>query len=696
MLKVKNDKKINRRVAALCLCCLSLAGLCAAQVPEDSLSSTSLRELVVTAPQSVSSGGSRIYYPKKELTEVMTNSSQLLAGLQIPELIVNPATGSIAISGGGKLVIRINGRPASQTELMAISAKDITKIEYKPTPGVRDGAAAAVLELTVKRKLRGHSLMLNLLQSPNRGWGDYTAAAKYNLGRSEWSVDYHSNPMWRMQCFRNNKEYISLPGGSEIFRREEGIRTPNRMATHRLALQYSYAENSSLLFNVQGRLIRQNDRYASSGTIITECGDISFESPELEAAPFSSWQYDLDLYLHWKISPKHKLYFNLVPSFATSRSERIFEAPQLTISSAIDSRAASVLGEAVWEARTPIGLFTSGMRAEAITDKAVYSTDGSIARDRSVDAHIFGEWSRTLGKFRYMAGLDASLFRLSQPASRSFANLSPRLYLRYAPSPKLGVGLSLDASTVTPSSAQLSPVLQRIDMFQYSVGASGLEPYRKYKAALELDYSIRGIAMKLTLADNYCHRPVMEMKMYDGDKIVRSFRNAGFNNELIVKAQLRAPLPLPGLTLSLEGGWHGMVSEGAGYRHTYAQPFVNAQLIFVKGPWWCMAKYNNACNILWGETVSAVNNNMLNIGAAYCYKALSFMAGIVNPIGRISIRSRDLSAIAGYERTYHAASTSRLAWIGVSFNLQSGARRSATQKKLDNTRTYTPVKNVQK
>lgn len=57
----------------------------------------------------------------------MNSTIQLLAGLQLPELTVNPATGSINILGGGKLSIRINGRPVSERDLALVSPKQITK-----------------------------------------------------------------------------------------------------------------------------------------------------------------------------------------------------------------------------------------------------------------------------------------------------------------------------------------------------------------------------------------------------------------------------------------------------------------------------------------------------------------------------------------------------------------------------------------
>ena len=57
--------------------------------------------------------------------------------------------------------------------------------------------------------------MLNLLQSVNRGWGNYVATLKYNVGKSEWKVDYKFNPMWNMDCYRNNREnFIIFENGA--------------------------------------------------------------------------------------------------------------------------------------------------------------------------------------------------------------------------------------------------------------------------------------------------------------------------------------------------------------------------------------------------------------------------------------------------------------------------------------------------
>lgn len=692
-----NDNRLIVASAVSALCFLNAQAIRAQTELSDTASvTTNLQEIIVKAPESFRTGNKDKYYPTEELRKSMSTSSQLLAGLQIPDLIVNPATGEIAISGGGKLSIRINGRQASQTDLMTISANDISKVEYITSPSVRYGDVTGVLDITVKRKKEGYGIMLNLLQSPNRGWGDYTAGMKYSIGRSEWSADYHSNPMWQMDCYRDNVEIIDLANYGAVERQEDGIKTPNRMVTHRASLQYSYAYKSSFLFNALARLTRQNDRYASTGNITTDFNGLVSEYVETEIAPYASWQGDLDIYIHWKINNRHKVYFNVVPTILSSESQRIYESDGISVDNQIKTNGYNLLVEALWEGRMGSGMLTAGLRESLRNTKADYLIADVTFKDQSSESHSFLEWNQSVGNFRLIAGIDGSLFRLSYPVAKTYFNIVPKLFLRYSPVSWGGVSFALDGNVVNPSITQLSPIREQIDRYQYSEGCPGLSPYRIYKSAIEFDFNVRDIQGKLSFTDKYSHRPIMGGKLLEDDRIVQSYYNSGFHNDFIIKAQIRMPLILKNLVFSAEGGWHTMTSNGENYRHRYSQAFVNAQLMLMAGKWWFMVKYNNAYNVLWGEMISSVNNNLLNIGVGYRWKDVTFMTGIVNPIGNVSLRSRDLSKAAGYVRTYPAASTNCLIWAGISFNLNKGKRRAASQKKLDNTTIYETIKSVKK
>ena len=673
----------------------SLKAIAQNEVPDSMDISRELDEIVVTAPENQIAGNKTFFYPTRELKNATNNGIQLLAGLQIPDLIINPATGSIEKLGGGELSIRINGRPASQIDITALSPKDITRVEYTSNPGVRYGEAKGVIDITVKRHETGYGVSLNLLQSVNRGWGNYTGALKYTSGRSEWTLDFQSNPMWRMSAYRNNSEHYLLSDGTEILRLENGIKTPNRMASHRLSLQHSYAIGSKLLLNTQLRIFRKNDYYVSEGNITTVIGDEVTDDFEREELPIKSTQIDLDVYLHWKANKSNKLYFNIIPTVINGSNDRSYQTSEVELYTAISNRGYRLFGEGVWECRIGNGILTSGIRSLGEWNEADYNHSGNI-NEKSVMGNLFAEWKQTLVKIQYSIGIGGTAYSVREPLKHNYYNANPRIYFRYAPASWGGISFIGNVTTVSPTVNQLNPVLQQVDNYQWSKGNPSVSAFQQYDTKLEFDGRFKDISLKFSVANTYSHNPIMGAKTYIDKQIVKSYYNSGYNNDFIVKAQLRLPIFIKQLNLSLEGGWHKTVSEGLNYIHNYSQSFINAQLMYVNGPWWVMLKYNTTYNALWGEDIYSTNNNMLNIGVGYTYRNATFMAGAFNPIGSISVKSRDLNAIAGFDREYKVSSTRQLFWVGVTLNLYKGKKRSASQRKLNNSQTYESINNVKK
>ena len=673
----------------------SLNAVAQRELPDSLDISRELNEVVVTAPENQTIGNKTFFYPTKELKNATNNGVQLLAGLQIPDLIIDPTTGSIEILGGGELSIRINGRPASQIDITYLSPRDITKVEYTSNPGVRYGEARGVIDIAVKRRETGYGVSLNLLQSVNRGWGNYTGALKYTFGRSEWTLDFQSNPMWRMSAFRNNSERYLLSDGTEILRLENGVKAPNRIASHRLSLQHSYAIGSKLLLNTQLRIFHKNDRYVSEGNMTTVIGDEVTEDFEREELPIKSTQIDLDIYLHWKANKSNKLYVNIIPTVINGSNDRSYHTSEVELYTTISNRGYRLFGEGAWECRIGNGILTSGMRSLGEWNEADYNHSGSI-NEKSVMGSLFSEWKQTLEKIQYSIGIGGTAYCVKEPLKHNYFNANPRIYFRYTPVSWGGISFIGNVNTVVPTVNQLNLVLQQIDSYQWSKGNPDVSAFQQYDTKLEFDGSFKDISLKISVANTYSHNPIMGAKTYIDKQIVKSYYNSGYNNDFIVKAQLRMPVFIKQLNLSLEGGWHKTVSKGLNYRHNYSQPFINAQLMYVNGPWWVMLKYNTTYNALWGEDIYSTNNNMLNIGVGYTYRSATFMAGAFNPIGNIIVKSRDLNAIAGFDRDYQISSTRQLSWIGVTLNLYKGKKRSSSQRKLNNSQTYESINNIKK
>lgn len=705
-MKVALTQYTAKQIVASILLLLSIASpltVCAQASTADTVSSAdtvynikNLDEIVVTARNMIVSAGKSSYYPSKELKATTNNGIQLMAALQIPELIVNPASGSITLAGRNNLSIRINGHQATETDLLSISSKDITRVEYISNPGARYGDVDAVLDITVKRRETGYGMILNILQSPNRGWGNYTGNLKFNTGRSEWSLDYNSNPMWKMDCYRDNTEHILLPDGSAIDRTESGIKTPNRMVTHRLSLQYSYAVGNSLLLNIQARVSRKNDKYVSKGNILTESDGIESSGYESETMPIKNWQGDLDIYMHYRINRRNKVFLNIIPTVTDGTNHRIYETPGLKIESNIINRGYHFLLEGIWEGDVGKGKLSAGIRSKSGWIKSTYLTTNQNIRENDSDNRLFAEWRQSIDKVEYSIGVEGSLYTVRKPVSYTKIFASPRLSLRYTPFSWGGVNITLNTSTVAPTVNQINPCLQQVDRYLWTTGNPVLRPFHKFEQKIEFDFNYNEFFAGISVADRYCHNPIMDAKSYAESGILESYHNSGYNNDLEVRGFVKMPLFIRQLTLSITGGWHKTVSKGVGYIHSYSQPFVNAQLMFMTGGWWIMARYNNSYNQLWGEMISSVNQNLLNFGVGYTYRKATFSVGIVNPFGNVSIRTKLLGYLYSYDRTYCASGSHRLVWLGITLNLHKGKKRSATKKRLDNTTIYESIKNSEK
>lgn len=694
---INNQRGMLRGATTMSLLFMAAIAMPAQDQGQDTTSMTKeLNEIVISAPTNVVLGNKSIFFPPKELKNATNSCVQLLSGLQIPELIVNPASGSVSLSGDNKLSIRINGREVSEVELASISSKDITKIEYISNPGVRYGDVDAVLNISVKRRDEGYGVMLNLLQSPNRGWGNYTAALKYNIGKSEWTLDYTSNPMWNMDCYRDNSEYINFPDGTYISRVEDGKEVPSRMVTHHASLQYSYAESNRLLLNIQARLLRKNDKNISEGDITTKIGDYTSTEFEHESSRIKSWQGDLDIYLYYKINNRNKLYFNVVPTIIDGISNRSYQTSESIIASDIDNSGFHLLAEGIWEGRICNGSLSAGLRSKNSWDKAIYPLTGNTVREETLNNYLFAEWTQSLDVLQYSVGMGGTLYTISSPISYTSTFINPRLSVRYRPFERSGFSLSFNTITITPSINQLNPILQQVDMYQWAEGNIELRPYQRYEQQFGFDGTFNDIFVKGNITNRYCHNPIMGVKGYNDEAIINSFKNAGYNNDFEISAMLRLPLFIKQLTLSVDGGWHYTISKGYNYRHTYSQPFINAQLMYLNGPWWVMCKFNTTYNNLWGEMISSTNQNLLNIGFGYTYRKATFMAGIVNPFGNVELRTENLNALAGYDRIYQASGSNQLIWVGVTLNLHQGKKRAKMQKKLDNTTIYESINNTMK
>ena len=156
---------------------------------ESSLKQVDLDEVTVEASSWVQKADRNLLFPNAQQIKQSRNGLQLLQKLQIPGVIINPSDQSIALADKSEVSLRINGRPADNKEIQALSPEQIVRVEYIDNPGVRYGEVGAVIDFIVKNPTSGGCFwgMEQLMQSIP---GVIDAESGYANGTCEADADY--------------------------------------------------------------------------------------------------------------------------------------------------------------------------------------------------------------------------------------------------------------------------------------------------------------------------------------------------------------------------------------------------------------------------------------------------------------------------------------------------------------------------
>lgn len=203
------------------LCMALFCTVCAGAQTEasDSIPTQELQEIVIQAPKVIRKADMDVYHPSKSAVENSKNGMQLLNNLMIPSLSVNDALGSIQ-AAGQPVQVRINGRESSIDQVRSLLPETVKRVEWIDNPGLRYGGANYVLNFIVSNPTAGGSLMTMARPALNQAWGMYMADAKFNTGRSQWSVGGNSKLTNKIKSHRDYVETFTYPDGTSLTRNE--------------------------------------------------------------------------------------------------------------------------------------------------------------------------------------------------------------------------------------------------------------------------------------------------------------------------------------------------------------------------------------------------------------------------------------------------------------------------------------------
>ena len=372
---------------------------------ENSLKQVDLNEVTVEASSWVQKADRNLLYPNAQQIEQSRNGLQLLQKLQIPGVIINPTDNSIALADQSEVSLRINGRPADNKEIQALSPEQIVRIEYIDNPGVRYGEVGAVLDFIVKNPTSGGSFMGDITQSVNRGFGEYWLGAKVNSGKSEFSYSGWFSPRWNLKMLRDNTEHYELPDGTRYTRTEESLdRSKFEQRNNGHSLSYNYLDSQKQMFNASLKFYYTQNENLFRG-ILTDHSPGGTTSLMFDDSKNRSLNPSLNLYYQYNLDEDQLIMANVVASYEQPNSHRIYTEDELLytdnsfttgsslvgIDNLIKSRTYSILGEVDYEKRWKNSRVTAGIRHTQSWITNNYVEQDIYDRMNQGNSYLFGE-----------------------------------------------------------------------------------------------------------------------------------------------------------------------------------------------------------------------------------------------------------------------------------------------------------------
>ncbi len=668
---------------------------------ESSLKQVNLDEVTVEASSWVQKADRNLLYPNAQQIEQSRNGLQLLQKLQIPGVIINPTDNSIAQADKSEVSLRINGRPADNKEIQALSPEQIVRIEYIDNPGVRYGEVGAVLDFIVKNPTSGGSFMGDISQSINRGFGEYWLSAKVNSGKSEVAYSGWFSPRWNLKMLRDNTEHYELPDGTRYTRTEESLDGSKfEQWNNGHSLSYNYLDPQKQMFNASLKFYYNQQENLFRG-ILTDHSPGGTTSLMLDDGKNHSITPSLNLYYQYNFDEDQLLMANVVASYEQPTSHRIYTEDELfytdnsftTGSSLVDidnlikSRSYSILGEVDYEKRWKNSRVTAGIRHTQSWTTNDYVEQGINDRMNQGNSYLFGEyWMRLGSHFDFSAGIGYSLYSY-EPRDREshlYSIWRPRFSARYTIDDYSSLRFNFVRMGSVISLDMLSPVVQDVDGMQQSTGNPDIKPYATYKYDLQYQYN-RGIFYG-KLGALYTHAPgaIMPEKMWVSDKILTRYNNQKNAEELRFYLDTRVTAIPDWLTLSAGPAWHRYWMRGNNYTHVYNNFYCYATFELSHWGFSLEGMLQTNFNRFWGETLEG-GENVHTLKLSYNYKDWNFGVMVLDPfINDYKVTNENWNRYAGYQQVITTNMIKQMVAVGISWNLNWGRRYETDEQRINN------------
>ena len=655
--------------------------------------SQQLGEVSVTASNVISSADKKMVFPNQKQMNASANGVDLLRNLMIPTLQVNPITNSISTTDGGNVKLAINGRKATQNEVMALQPSEILRVELEEDPGVRYDNAAMVINYVVRRYEMGGSFGYNGQQSIKSLFGRHNANGKLNFGNSEISFFYHANQQIFDEMWSVRNETFNFEDGSAYHRVVETAPHSMKKLIHDGGLTYNLQDGNKYMLNVSLGFQNQNlPNYVERGELLTKEYPNSITMREDWVHGRNTSPY-LDVYFQKNLRNKQFLAVNAVGTYIDTYNRsryQEFQADEAIVDyySAVKGKKYSLIAEGIYEKGwNKGGRLTAGIKhTQSYTDNGYEGTLSYQTQMRQTNTYGYTEFRGKKGKLNYRLGMGVTRSWFKQKGEEDYEtwSLNPQFNLSYRFDKHWSASLTGGLNTMNPSLSQLSAVDQLTDSLQISRGNPYLKPYDSWSSNVRINYQ-KG-KVNVGFFGKYIHQdnPIMAYIYREDSKFIHSYANHDRFQNLNVGMNVRIGMLWNMLQLSGSISNDSRWSHGLDYNHHHNSIGYSLEAAFMYKKFVLLASYRKNTDYLFGESFTTGEETHY-IALQYRIKRLNIGLMMLNPFEDDYCRNEDnLNKYAGNTFEYHIDDSARMIWATLSWNFSFGRDYKSSNKRMNN------------
>lgn len=639
----------------------------------------------------------QIFYPTSHQLKGASNAIEVLGNMMIQGLYMDPMQNRISSIQQRKLLVRINGSPASQKDYLRISPDQIKRVEYHDFPSMRYGDAEAVIDIILKEPIQGVVVSWNSRNAFHTFWGDAYGDVAYNWGKSELGLSISGAIHQYNKTYLEGVEHYRFLGGNTIDRETKGIPSIFKEDYATIVLRYNYTESDKTLFSAQLFYDYWNEKAAEKAMITDRINSIHGIQKLTTLSQDRDRRYreqkpSFDLY-YQRSFDKNIVAINLVGSTFSSSSEnklleRFDDNLKNEIYTAIDGNRYSIIGDAFWQNSLKGGQLTMGVNFSAGSNHNELSNSSTLIQESELtnyNTYAYTQWRGNFQKVGYSLGLGYTLYlqkqKHTEPNKSHF--ITPQINLSFPLGETLQARYSARLRIQTFSTGETNMVEYPVNTYIIHRGNPNLKPYSQLVNQFALTFFHRKLKLSLNLFDTYARGSIMESYRASDNKIIRQLINADQLHQLHINLGGSVALLNGKFNIGGSGEIRLMQTKSQFYNHKRTAFSYDARASYDHNSWKFWASYRSNQENLNGESFYR-GNGLISIGIDY--RKAHYKIGL----GYMTTASKFSSEKGYLAENYHTSSRSfndtfqNTIYLSLSISLHSGKRFESSNRYIYN------------